>query len=166
METKGLSRKVQLYILSGKSSLLRTEKRETNQFNGLLHYNRPGSLFLPPVIPHMPHQGFPGAATRIQSILCRPQQLKAADFLVLQKQRKGHLVAGRNTTCQMCIFGFTSITLKRKGGIHTLSTYCGDVVCRERHKWWVERLILFVVVKNVRFTANEKWMTQLNIVPN
>lgn len=48
------------------------------------------------------------------------------------------------------------VNLLKNKEIHTLSTYCGYVMCGERHKWRVEGLILFVVVKNVWFTANEK----------
>lgn len=42
------------------------------------------------------------------------------------------------------------------GRIRTLTTYCGDVVRRKRHKRRVERLVLFVMMKNVRFTVDNK----------
>lgn len=62
------------------------------------HYTLSCSLFLLPVIRHMPHLGSPSAAMRIQSILCTRQQPTATDFSVLGRQSKNNLLVRRKTT--------------------------------------------------------------------
>lgn len=103
-----------------------------------------------PVTLHMLHLGSPSAAMRIQSIPCMLQQLTAADSLVLRTKSTNNSVS--------VTFDYQNAELitAKKVKIHTLSTYSGDVVCRECHEWWVERLILFVMVKDVRFTAKRQ----------
>lgn len=59
---------------------------------------------------------------------------------------------------------FKYVIQRRKRHIHTLTTYCGDVVRRESHEWWVERLILFVMMKDVWFTANGRSNIPLNSI--
>lgn len=68
----------------------------------------------------------------------------------------------RKTHCKKQNLGI--IFLTTFWGIRTLTTYCGDVVRRERHKWRVERLVLFVMVKNVGLTVVNKKSISLNPV--
>lgn len=51
-------------------------------------------------------------------------------------------------------------------GIHTLATYCCDVVRRECHERWVERLVLFVMMKNVGFTVDDSVLLSPSLALN